>query len=66
LTVNYKRNFQYTTEDGKVDPVIEEKLAENWNSTGNSVASRKYDLATKNLQEIKSYWLSVKDKVFPK
>jgi archaellum component FlaG (FlaF/FlaG flagellin family) len=66
LDTNFKNNFQYTTDDGKIDQSIEDKLAENWKSTGNASATRKYDLATQNLKETKSFYDSIKDKVFPK
>lgn len=66
LDTNFKNNFQYTTDDGKIDQSIEDKLSNNWKTSGNPTAKRKYDLATKNLKETKSFYDSVKDKVFPK
>ena len=66
LDTNYKNNFEYSTDDGKIDQALEDKLSNSWKTSGNPTATRKYNLATKNLKEIKSYWSSVKDKVFPK
>ena len=66
LDTNYKNNFQYSTDDGKIDQSLEDKLSNKWKTSGNPTATRKYNLATKNLKETKSFYESVKDKVFPK